>query len=179
LTSTSPGLPPLALGVTASVPVGTTQRSNRSKWTVGLIVVIVAVGIVVALVAKRSSTVTVTLQDIAYNTVCADAQTNKDLYAGNTVNVTGDNGTQIARGVLDASTDSTTPSGGSTIDTCTFTAKLSVPSNQQTYSFSSVPGKNVVAFTHKELVNDNWVAGITTGAPQGSGNTGSGNTGNS
>ena len=78
LAPATPVLPPLGPAAPAPLPADRRRSRNRSKWIAGLVVAVVAIGIVVALVAKSSSdgTVTVKFEDEAYNTTCADAQTN-------------------------------------------------------------------------------------------------------
>ena len=174
-------LPPLSGGA-GSPPIvrPSNNKSSKRNWIVAAIIAVVVglgIGGVVLFAGGGGGTVVVKFIDEAYDTSCANAQSNKGLYEGDTVNVTGDHGSQIARGVLGSGSGGSATVNGSKVSTCTFTATITVPSNQQTYSFRDNPAGNSIAFTRSQLERDGWVAGITTGNTGGTGDTGTGSTG--
>ncbi len=127
-----------------------------------LVVVLAGAGIAIGLLTGGPGNHTVTFIDEQYGSSCANAQVGP----GTPVKVTGDNGTRVATGSLNAGTDgSASLTNGSTIPTCTFRAVIQVPANQNTYSFDDSTNGNAVTFTRHQLQGSGWEASITTNLP--------------
>ena len=146
-------------------PTPSTEKKGRGKWVALVVIPVVlfaGAGIAIGLLAGGPGNHTVTFIDEDYGNSCSATPVGR----GAPVKVTGDNGTQLATGSLNAGTDgSASLTDGSTIPTCTFRAVIQVPANQNTYSFDDNMNSNSVAFTRQQLQGSGWLASITTNQP--------------
>lgn len=96
---------------------------------------------------------------------CATAQRYRNLYAGQTVSVTGTGGAQIAFGTLGPGVEGFESPGPGfpTGPKCTFTAFISVPTDEPTYWFQDNPAQAPISFQRSYLERSDWVASVTAG----------------
>jgi len=153
--------------VVGSTPAASPRRSHTALVLTLVIVVVLAAGGAAAYVLTRGpNTQTVTLNMVDYNGNCQTVRLEDGFVDGTPVAVQGDNGSHIATGALGSSSrGSATLNNGKTIPDCEFTSTVLVPGNQNTYTFAPSGGGAGIAFSHSELVDNGWVAGITYACP--------------
>ena len=150
--------------VTTNVaPLEATHSSSLpvKKMVIGgaaLIVVVVAVLIVVKVAGASHKTVQLTEQ--VYGSNCTSATASVGLQNGTFVSITGDSGSRIGTSALGSGTDSTMSGGRSE---CTYKAKISVPTNQSTYTLH-VGSLNSLSFTKAQLTSNGWAMDAYVGA---------------
>jgi hypothetical protein len=112
--------------------------------------------------STTSNQTTVNLKVVQYAQRCYNSQLN----SGTLVTATGDNGTQLAAAGLSSGSDVSVaykpPNSTDSVPTCTFSASLVVPTNQNSYAFT-VGSLSPVAFSLSQMSASAWNPTVTTG----------------